>query len=220
MQSRLLLLAAAAAAATGCLAAGVRDLSGSPPQDLRRGVVASLEARDGPMCFAVVSAHATVTAQFPPAPQALVTGRDLPQITDPCRFPSVTGSVGDALTSYSAAVQSWEDAYMTEIQAIWDACSNAAAIDSFITGFSDYVCPTAFAAAAAAGHEATVTATTTAAGEATAAAEPTASSAAAASTATTTAASTTAVSAAAAPRETGMLVAAVAAAAGFVGSGS
>ncbi|KAK1985490.1 hypothetical protein LZ30DRAFT_820360 [Colletotrichum cereale] len=230
MQSKLLLVAAAAA--TGTLA--IRDLSGSFPQNLRRGADA-LEARDEAACFAAVGEHASVTADFPPVPSALATatGVDIPQITDPCQFPSVTGSYGEALTSYSSALQSWQDAHITEIRSLWGACSDVPEISSVIAEFGNAICSTALApitskaaGSGAATVTATATTTTTAAEETSAAAsEGTASGAgetsAAASegTASGAAASSTAVPAAAAPRETGLLVAAAAAAAGFVGKG-
>ncbi|KAK2034902.1 hypothetical protein LX32DRAFT_306755 [Colletotrichum zoysiae] len=206
MQSKLLLVAAAA---TGALAIG--DLSGSFPHNLRRGTD-SLEARDEQACLAAVAQYSTVTADFPPVPDALATatGANIPQVTDPCHFPSVTGSVGEVLTSYSAALQSWEDAHITEIRALWGACSDVPEISSAIAQFGDSICSTALApiTSQAAGSGAATT-TATAAGETSAAAEGSGSGAAA---------SSTAVPAAAAPRETGMLVAAAAAAAGFVGA--
>ncbi|KAK2046365.1 hypothetical protein LZ31DRAFT_552272 [Colletotrichum somersetense] len=141
MQSKLLLVAAAA---TGALAIG--DLSGSFPHNLRRGTD-SLEARDESACLAAVAQYSTVTADFPPIPDTLATATDanIPQVTDPCRFPSVTGSVGEALTSYSAALQSWEDAHITEIRALWGACSDVPEISSVIAQFGDSICSTALA---------------------------------------------------------------------------
>ncbi|KAK1966779.1 hypothetical protein LY78DRAFT_35928 [Colletotrichum sublineola] len=218
MQSKLLLVAAAA---TGALA--IRDLSGSFPQNFRRGADA-IEARDEAACYSVVAEHATVTADFPPIPDALASATDvnIPQVTDPCQFPSVTGSVGAVLTSYSSALQSWENAHITEIRSLWSACTDVPEISSVIAQFGDSICSTALGpitsqAAGSGTATATATVTTTAggAGETSAAAE---TSAATESTGSGAAASSTAVPAAAAPRETGMLVAAAVAAAGFVGA--
>ncbi|KAK1594152.1 uncharacterized protein LY79DRAFT_668782 [Colletotrichum navitas] len=196
MQFKILVVVAAAA--TGALAIG--DLSGSFPQNLRRGADA-LEARDEASCIAAVSEHASFTTDFPPIPDALATGTgaNIPQITDPCKFPSVTGSVGEVLTSYSSALQSWEDAHITEIRALWGACSDVPEISALIAQFGASICSTALSpitSQAADAATATATATTAGAGE-------------------TSAVSSTAVPAAAAPRETGMLIAAAAAAAGF-----
>ncbi|CCF33351.1 hypothetical protein CH063_00956 [Colletotrichum higginsianum] len=211
MQSKLLIVAAVA---TGAVA--IRDLSGTFPQNFRRGADA-LEARDEAACFSVVAEHATLTADFPELPTALATATDveIPQITDPCQFPSVTGSAGQLVTSYSSALQSWQDAHITEIRSLWSACSDVPQISSLLDEYGNGICSTALAPITANGTAATTaTATATVTGEVTV----TTTGDATGATASGDAASTTASPAAAAPRETGLFLAAAAAAAGFVGA--
>ncbi|WYZ46158.1 hypothetical protein EsH8_IX_000383 [Colletotrichum jinshuiense] len=213
MQSKLFL---AAAAATGALA--IQDLSGNFPQNLRRAV--EIEARDETACLSVVAAHATLTDDFPTLPTALATETniEIPQITDPCSFPSITGNAGQIITSYSSALQSWQDAHITDIRSLWAACSDVPAISSVIAEYGSAICTTALAAITsglAPSGSANATGTGSAAATATGSA---ASGDATGATASGTAASTTAVPAAAAPRETGLFVAAAAAAAGLVGA--
>ncbi|GJC78209.1 hypothetical protein ColLi_01047 [Colletotrichum liriopes] len=218
MQSKLLVVAAAA---TGALA--IRDISGSFPQNLRRGADA-LEARDEAACYAAVAEHASLTADFPLLPTELATATNvnIPQITDPCQFPSVTGSAGQIITSYSSALQSWQDAHITEIRSLWAACSDVPEISSVIAEYGDAVCSTALAPITskdAANGTATATATATLTGGTTVTptGEATGATGATGASASGDAASTTGVPGAAAPRETGLLVAVVAAA-GFVGA--
>ncbi|TKW56267.1 hypothetical protein CTA1_11949 [Colletotrichum tanaceti] len=210
MQSKLLV--AAAAAATGV--AAIRDLSGTFPQNFRRGADA-LQARDETACLSVVAEHATLTADFPELPTALATATDveIPQITDPCQFPSVTGSAGQLITSYSSALQSWQDAHITEIRSLWAACSDVPQISSVLNEYGDIICSTALAPITA-----TATATATVTGETTVTKTGDATGDATGATASGEAASTTAAPAAAAPRETGLFMAAAAAAVGFVGA--
>ncbi|GKT45828.1 uncharacterized protein ColSpa_06009 [Colletotrichum spaethianum] len=206
MQSKLLV----AAAVTGALA--IQDISGSFLQNFRRGFEA-LDARDEAACIGVAAVAATITSDFPQLPSELATASNvnIPQVTDPCNFPSVTGSVGQVITSYSSALQSWQDAHITEIRSLWAACSDVPAFSAVLAEYGTAICSTALAPltsqdAASGTAAATATATGTSTGEATGA------------TASGEAASTTASPAAAAPRETGLLVAAAAAAAGFVGA--
>ncbi|KXH44337.1 hypothetical protein CSIM01_08117 [Colletotrichum simmondsii] len=120
MQSKLLL---AAAAATGAMAF---EMSGTLPRVLRRAGNDALEARDETACASVWMAHSTIVDDFPTEPTALATetNLDIPQITDPCVFPSITGQAGQIITSYSSALQSWQDAHITEIRDIYSACSD------------------------------------------------------------------------------------------------
>ncbi|KXH60633.1 hypothetical protein CNYM01_00110 [Colletotrichum nymphaeae SA-01] len=120
MQSKLLL---AAAAATGAMAF---EMSGTLPRVLRRAGNDALEARDETACASVWMAHSTIVDDFPTEPTALATetNLDIPQITDPCVFPSITGQAGQIITSYSSALQSWQDVHITEIRDIYSACSD------------------------------------------------------------------------------------------------
>ncbi|GJD00631.1 infection structure specific protein [Colletotrichum higginsianum] len=178
MQSKLLIVAAVA---TGAVA--IRDLSGTFPQNFRRGADA-LEARDEAACFSLPTALATATDV------------EIPQITDPCQFPSVTGSAGQLVTSYSSALQSWQDAHITEIRSLWSACSDVPQISSLLDEYGNGICSTALAPITANGTAATTaTATATVTGEVTV----TTTGDATGATASGDAASTTASPAAAAP---------------------
>ncbi|KAK1674104.1 hypothetical protein BDP55DRAFT_188434 [Colletotrichum godetiae] len=224
MQSKLLF---AAAAATGAMAI---DMSGSLPRVLRRAGNDALEARDETACASVYMAHSTIIDDFPALPTALATetGFDIPQITDPCVMPSITGAAGQIITSYSSALQSWQDAHITEIRELYSACSDVPEVASALNSYGSAVCSTALAdltsadaTATATGTGSAATATGTASGSAsvTATASGSGSSASASgASASGSAASTTAAAAAAAPRETGLFVAAAAAAAGIVGA--
>ncbi|OHE96881.1 hypothetical protein CORC01_07848 [Colletotrichum orchidophilum] len=229
MQSKLLLAAAAAAATSGAMA---MDLSGTLPRVLRRAGNNLLDARDEAACASVYMAHSTIVDDFPELPTALATETDLdiPQITNPCDFPSVTGAAGQVITSYSSALQSWQDAHITEIREIFSACSDVPEVSSALNEYGSAVCSTALAVLTSADATATASATATATGSGSAAATATASGSASvtatasgAGSASTSAsgsaaASSTAAAAAAAPRETGLFVAAAAAAAGIIGA--
>ncbi|OLN97422.1 hypothetical protein CCHL11_00960 [Colletotrichum chlorophyti] len=216
MQSKLILVAAAA---TGAMA--VHDLSGSFPQNFRRAIDVDLVARDEAACTSAVAEHMTVTEDFPLVPTELAsaTDVDIPQITDPCVFPSITGSVGQVITSYSSALQSWQDAHITEIRSIWSACTDVPLVSEALDAFADQLCSTALAPLTASG-----TAVTTATATADVSVTETVTSGAAGATGTDAAAGADGAAAsstvvpAAAPRETGMMVAAAAAAAGVVGA--
>lgn len=226
MQSKLLL---AAAAATGAMAF---EMSGTLPRVLRRAGNDALEARDETACASVWMAHSTIVDDFPSEPTALATetNLDIPQITDPCVFPSITGQAGQIITSYSSALQSWQDAHITEIRDIYSACSDVPEVASALDAYGSAICSTALAVLTS--GDATATATTTGSGSAATATGTASGSASATATASRSgssasasgasasgsAASTTAAAAAAAPRETGLFVAAAAAAAGIVGA--
>ncbi|KAF6819438.1 hypothetical protein CPLU01_13030 [Colletotrichum plurivorum] len=236
MQSKLVLLASA----TGALAA-VRDLSGSLPQNYARALAARQD--DGtPECLSVVASNTAITADFPLPPAQLATATDLgavPTVTDPCDFPTVTGSLGPVITSYSAALQSWQDKHITALRSVYSACSDVPAFSELVGQFGDAICSTALAPFTSALPTAVSTATATVTESASgteASAETEASSTATVTVATsatetgaeetTAAASTDAAGDAeattntsfnAAPRETGMVMAA-AAAAGIVGA--
>ncbi|KAJ3942884.1 uncharacterized protein N0V96_007113 [Colletotrichum fioriniae] len=214
MQSKLLL---AAAAATGAMAF---EMSGTLPRVLRRAGNDALEARDETACASVWMAHSTIVDDFPSEPTALATetNLDIPQITDPCVFPSITGQ----------AV--WQDAHITEIRDIYSACSDVPEVASALDAYGSAICSTALAVltsgdatatatATGSGSAATATGTASGSASATATASRSGSSASASgASASGSAASTTAAAAAAAPRETGLFVAAAAAAAGIVGA--
>ncbi|TEA18295.1 hypothetical protein C8034_v010986 [Colletotrichum sidae] len=213
MQSKLIL-----AFAAGALA--IRDISGSFPVKFAR----ALDVRDENACMAAASAHATLTADFPEVPTDLATATDvsIPEITDPCVFPEITGSAGQVITSYSSALQSWADKHITEISSIYAACSDTPLFSELVGPFEGAICSTALAGitggSAAATASATTTATSTASATATVTEAATETGAEEATgTAAEGAASTTA-SFNTAPRETGVLVAAAAAAAGIVGA--
>ncbi|KAI3557106.1 hypothetical protein CABS01_10346 [Colletotrichum abscissum] len=224
MQSKLLL---AAAAATGAMAF---EMSGTLPRVLRRAGNDALEARDKTACASVWMAHSTIVDDFPTEPTALATetNLDIPQITDPCVFPSITGQAGQIITSYSSALQSWQDAHITEIRDIYSACSDVPEVASALDAYGSAICSTALAVltsgdatATATGSGSAATATGTASGSASASATASrsgSSASASGASASGSAASTTAAAAAAAPRETGLFVAAAAAAAGIVGA--
>ncbi|KAK1715125.1 hypothetical protein BDP67DRAFT_511723 [Colletotrichum lupini] len=224
MQSKLLL---AAAAATGAMAF---EMSGTLPRVLRRAGNDALEARDKTACASVWMAHSTIVDDFPTEPTALATetNLDIPQITDPCVFPSITGQAGQIITSYSSALQSWQDAHITEIRDIYSACSDIPEVASALDAYGSAICSTALAVltsgdatATATGSGSAATATGTASGSASASATASrsgSSASASGASASGSAASTTAAAAAAAPRETGLFVAAAAAAAGIVGA--
>ncbi|KAJ0299144.1 hypothetical protein COL5a_007500 [Colletotrichum fioriniae] len=226
MQSKLLL---AAAAATGAMAF---EMSGTLPRVLRRAGNDALEARDETACASVWMAHSTIVDDFPSEPTALATetNLDIPQITDPCVFPSITGQAGQIITSYSSALQSWQDAHITEIRDIYSACSDVPEVASALDAYGSAICSTALAVltsgdatatatATGSGSAATATGTASGSASATATASRSGSSASASgASASGSAASTTAAAAAAAPRETGLFVAAAAAAAGIVGA--
>ncbi|KAK0376398.1 hypothetical protein CMEL01_09253 [Colletotrichum melonis] len=224
MQSKLLL---AAAAATGAMAF---EMSGTLPRVLRRAGNDALEARDKTACASVWMAHSTIVDDFPTEPTALATetNLDIPQITDPCVFPSITGQAGQIITSYSSALQSWQDAHITEIRDIYSACSDVPEVASALDAYGSAICSTALAVltsgdatATATGSGSAATATGTASGAASASATASrsgSSASASGASASGSAASTTAAAAAAAPRETGLFVAAAAAAAGIVGA--
>ncbi|KAI8169247.1 hypothetical protein K4K49_006526 [Colletotrichum sp. SAR 10_70] len=218
MQSKLLLAATLPAAVLA-----VRDLSGTLPHAFRRAE-AQLAARDEAACLSAYAAHSTVVDDFPELPTALATYTDVdvPTITDPCQFPSITGSAGALITSYSSALQSWQDAHITEIRSLYQACSDVPQFSSILAEYGDAICTSAAAvitsedgtASATATATGLVTATSSGSGASGATATGTAGSSASAS---GSAASTTAVPAAA-PKETGLFVAAAAAAAGIVGA--
>ncbi|KAK1544001.1 hypothetical protein CPAR01_04634 [Colletotrichum paranaense] len=224
MQSKLLL---AAAAATGAMAF---EMSGTLPRVLRRAGNDALEARGKTACASVWMAHSTIVDDFPTEPTALATetNLDIPQITDPCVFPSITGQAGQIITSYSSALQSWQDAHITEIRDIYSACSDVPEVASALDAYGSAICSTALAVltsgdatATATGSGSAATATGTASGAASASATASrsgSSASASGASASGSAASTTAAAAAAAPRETGLFVAAAAAAAGIVGA--
>ncbi|KAF4816443.1 hypothetical protein CGCTS75_v012721 [Colletotrichum tropicale] len=225
MQSKLLLAATLPAAVLA-----VRDLSGTLPHAFRRAE-AQLAARDEAACLSAYAAHSTVVDDFPELPTALATYTDVdvPTITDPCQFPSITGSAGALITSYSSALQSWQDAHITEIRSLYQACSDVPQFSSILAEYGDAICTSAAAvitsedgtASATATATGLVTATSSGSGASGATATGTAGSSASASAsgsgASGSAASTTAVPAAA-PKETGLFVAAAAAAAGIVGA--
>ncbi|KAF5521039.1 hypothetical protein CGCA056_v008127 [Colletotrichum aenigma] len=224
MQSKLLLAATLPAAVLA-----VRDLSGTLPHAFRRAE-AQLAARDEAACLSAYAAHSTVVDDFPELPTALATYTDVdvPTITDPCQFPSITGSAGALITSYSSALQSWQDAHITEIRSLYQACSDVPQFSSILAEYGDAICTSAAAvitsedgtATASATATGLVTATSSGGGASGATATGTAGSSASASgsAASGSAASTTAVPAAA-PKETGLFVAAAAAAAaGIVGA--
>ncbi|KAF6822172.1 hypothetical protein CMUS01_11180 [Colletotrichum musicola] len=238
MQSKLVLLASA----TGALAA-VRDLSGSLPQNYARALAAGQD--DGtPECLSVVASNTAITADFPLPPAQLATATDLgavPTVTDPCDFPTVTGSLGPVITSWSSALQSWQDKHITELRSMYSACSDVPAFSELVGQFGDAICSTALAPFTSALPTAVSTATATVTESASgteASAETGASSTATVTVATspsetgaeeTTAAASTDAAASdaeatsntsfnAAPRETGMVMAAAAAAAGIVGA--
>ncbi|KAE9569518.1 hypothetical protein CGCF415_v000781 [Colletotrichum fructicola] len=223
MQSKLLLAATLPAAVLA-----VRDLSGTLPHAFRRAE-AQLAARDEAACLSAYAAHSTVVDDFPELPTALATYTDVdvPTITDPCQFPSITGSAGALITSYSSALQSWQDAHITEIRSLYQACSDVPQFSSILAEYGDAICTSAAAvitsedgtASASATATGLVTATSSGSGASGATATGTAGSSASASGsgASGSAALTTAVPAAA-PKETGLFVAAAAAAAGIVGA--
>ncbi|KAK2754627.1 hypothetical protein CKAH01_17388 [Colletotrichum kahawae] len=221
MQSKLLLAATLPAAVLA-----VRDLSGTLPHAFRRAE-AQLAARDEAACLAAYAAHSTVVDDFPELPTALATYTDVnvPTITDPCQFPSITGSAGAIITSYSSALQSWQDAHITEIRSLYQACSDVPQFSSILAEYGDAICTSAAAvitsedgtASASATATGLVTATSSGASGATATGTADSSASASGSAASGSAASTTAVPAAA-PKETGLFVAAAAAAAGIVGA--
>ncbi|KAI3536354.1 hypothetical protein CSPX01_10803 [Colletotrichum filicis] len=224
MQSKLLL---AAAAATSAIAF---EMSSTLPRILHRAGNDALEARDKTACASVWMAHSTIVDDFPTEPTALATetNLDIPQITDPCVFPSITGQAGQIITSYSSALQSWQDAHITEIRDIYSACSDVPEVASALDAYGSAICSTALAVltsgdatATATGSGSAATATSTASGSASASATASrsgSSASASGASASGSAASTTAAAAAAAPRETGLFVAAAAAAAGIVGA--
>ncbi|KAK7438811.1 hypothetical protein CaCOL14_008371 [Colletotrichum acutatum] len=226
MQSKLLLAAAAASSAMAF------EMSGTLPRVLRRAGNDALEARDETACASVWMAHSTIVDDFPTEPTALATetNLDIPQITDPCVFPSITGQAGQIITSYSSALQSWQDAHITEIRDIYSACSDVPEVASALDAYGSAICSTALAVltsgdatatATATGSGSAATATGTASGSASASATASrsgSSASASGASASGSAASTTAAAAAAAPRETGLFVAAAAAAAGIVGA--
>ncbi|KAF6807024.1 hypothetical protein CSOJ01_08447 [Colletotrichum sojae] len=231
MQSKLVLLATA----TGALAA-VRDLSGSLPHNYARALAARRD--DGtPECLSVVASNTAITADFPLPPAQLATATDLgavPTVTDPCDFPTVTGSLGPVITSYSAALQSWQDKHITELRSIYSACSDVPALSELVGQFGDAICSTVLAPFTSALPTAVSTATATVTESASGAEASVETEASSTATVTetgaeeTTAAASTDAAASdaeatsntsfnAAPRETGMVMAA-AAAAGIVGA--
>ncbi|KAL0933441.1 uncharacterized protein CTRU02_212404 [Colletotrichum truncatum] len=211
MQSKLLL---AATAATGAMA--VRDLSGALPEQLRR---AELAARDQTECLAVYAKHSTLLDDFPEAPTALATATDIPipTLTDPCVFPTITGPVGAVITSYSSALQSWQDAHITELRSLYFACSDVPQFSQVIQQYSAVICSTALDVITSTGaSNGTATATGTATSGATGAGETTAAPTGTDASASDAAATSSSFNAA--PKETGFVVAAAAAAAGIVGA--
>ncbi|KAF9873110.1 hypothetical protein CkaCkLH20_09273 [Colletotrichum karsti] len=223
MQSKLLL---AATAATGAVAI---DLSGNFPHAFRRAV--DLAPRDEAQCAIVAAQNSAVLEDFPMMP----TGAELdsiPTLSDPCSFPTVTGSAGSVVTSYSSALESWKDAHVTELRSIWQACSDAPAFSSVIAQYGSALCSTVLVEITSAdASNATGTATATATGtvsvtetgtvtatDATVTESGSASGTASGEASASGEAASTTASPAAAPKETGLFVAAAAAAAGIVGA--
>lgn len=238
MQSKLVLLASV----TGALA--ITDLSGSLPQKYARALDSThdLAARDDTEeCLSVAGAHTSITADFPLPPTQLLTATDyvdIPTVTDACDFPLITGSVGQVITSYSAAVQSWQDKHITALRSMYSACSDVPIFSEVVAQLGgDAICSTAWAPFTS-GASATVTVTPTAvstvtgvvseaSSTATVTVAPSSSetddaeettAAATGTDATASGAEQTNTSFNAAPRETGMVMAAAAAAAGIVGA--